>query len=266
MKLVQFISNIAIVTASTRSLQTALEKICEVRSIEIAENNEFTEDEKITAFTLLDEQCGGLRDLTNPHFQVADLDNYGCWCRFASTNHGKGSGVPVDFFDGLCKHYHEAVTCLAMDYGTDCNPWEVTYQMVVYPWSKTVDCESLNTDECAINLCKVETHFVIGVLDETTGLYGTRPDYQTYSSAHRDFDSSVWNYECKTGNKMGGGQQLSCCGEYHLRYPFKTSTTGSAGVSKECCDKDNGDFGTKTYNPTTSECCDGSVQPIGSNC
>lgn len=48
-----------------------------------------------------------------------------------------------------------------------------------------------------------------------------------------------------------------------MRFPFKTV---SNGVAKACCNFDNGDFGTRTYNPAVNECCDGEVRPTGSAC
>ena len=193
--------------ASSATLQTTLEKICEIKSQEVDFNHE-------AQFKLFDSICGGLRDINSVSFQVAPLNEYGCWCRFDRDNHGKGAGHAVDVFDGFCKRYHEAVSCLAMDFGETCNPWDVTYTFKVYPFQKLVDCDTDNDSVCARNLCRMETAFVMDVLDEALSFDGSRPDYAKYNKNHADFDSQIWNYQCRLGN-ASEASELQCCGDYH---------------------------------------------------
>jgi len=262
MKTVAFLANVAIIKALGTDSEI-WEAVCRAKYAQIDEGN-FTEAEQNDMVEKLEPLCGQYRLGNSAEFHVGNLESYGCWCRFEADTHGKGRGGAVDIYDGFCKLYHDAVTCLAMDYGAQCNPWEVTYSFSVLSDDKTVDCESLNNNDCAINLCKIESHLVYNVLNEVTGLYGTPLQHAKYNKNHNAFDSSVWNYdECKVSGNGNGGSELECCGQYHIRYPFKTN---GQQASKQCCDKDNGDFGTSTYNPVNNECCDGNIMPIGTNC
>jgi len=263
-----------IIALSTFALTKALDQDseifkaqCEIKWNEFDEKveaGEVSDESKDRMEAALKELCPGFRMSSDAQFHVGNLESYGCWCRFDRDSHGKGKGPTADVYDGFCKLYHDAVTCLAMDYGSQCNPWDVTYSFTVLQDDKTVDCETLNDNDCAINLCKIESHLVYNVLNEATSLYGNPLQHSAYNKNHNQYPSTSWTYdECKVGNGGSGPAVLECCGQYHIRYPFKTS---GASTSKQCCDKNDGSFGTSTFNPISSECCDGNVMPLGTNC
>lgn len=204
--------------------------------------------------------------IDNPFFNLANLEQYGCWCRFERDTHGTGRGLPVDPYDNICEIYHHGVTCLAMDHGKNCNPWEIQYEYLI-PSYKEVDCVSLNNgNQCKIDLCIVEAHLVLDTLKLITDWYAPKLDHIRFNPDHPDYTGQYFTHEDDCRSKTGhgpGGHVWKCCGQYHRRWPFRT--TNDINVSKkECCDYDDGTYGLKTYDPTISDCCDGTVHSIGS--
>jgi len=200
----------------------------------------------------------------NPFFNLHNLEQYGCWCRFDKNSHGSGRGQFVDPYDQLCEIHHHGVTCLAMDHGPSCNPWEVKYEYVI-PSFKEVDCLSLNAgDQCKIDLCEVEAHLVLDTLKMITAFDAPKLDHNKYNPLAPGYTAEFTHEDdCPVKSGDGpGGHVWKCCGQYHKRWPFRTTADFSQST-KECCDFDDGSHGLRTYDPTKSDCCDGRVYAIG---
>merc|ERR1712110_48892 len=198
-------------------------------------------------------------------FNMADMETYGCFCHFEKHTFNKGKGNPVDQYDRLCQIYHHGVICLAMDHGKHCNPWKVDYKLVVLSQeNKKIDCVSMNGgDQCKIDLCNIETHLVMDTSLLHTDILNEPEDYpqhKKYNPNHPEFEEGHYTCperKCKT-QECNGGDEIQCCGEYHIRWPFKT-----LNGNKQCCDYDNGDYGLRTYNILTHKCDDGTIKLLG---
>merc|ERR1712087_18557 len=244
--------------------EEAFQQICTIKHNEIVLRNDLSEVGKDAALQNLDKVCSKLQGFKSIYNLATvtppELESCGCWCRFNRNTVPKAAGQPVDAYDSHCKNYNDAVTCLSMDYGSECNPWDATYStsMQRAQTGSFLSCES-NTTPCSYNLCKIEIALYANLVTEYVNGYD--PNHATFNKQDPGFNETVWNYECSNNHGGEYNGDFQCCGEYHLRHPFKTEING---VIKQCCDKDNGDFGVETYNTVTQQCCDGTVASLGS--
>lgn len=214
-------------------------------------------------------------------FQVPYLDGYGCWCRITAETFGTGKGTGQDVYDELCQDLHRATECLMIDFHENCNPWTEDYNFAVGIFS--VDCTNANQgDDCKINLCRAEANFVMAVLHLATS-FTVAPFNHAYYNPNAPQYTGEWTYD-QCGNsakfsnetrppKPGAIDQVpatdwvtECCGQYPIRYPFRSQAFDEFGnliTDRDCCDFDNGDYGTKVYDLEKLECCDGDVTAIG---
>lgn len=183
------------------------------------------------------------------------LNDYGCWC-FFETSHGKGKGKPVDELDSYCKTLHDGYECImsdAADAGIDCIPWEEPYNSAFgsgIPTGLSMqgladECDTQNpANSCARWTCKVEGWFV-----QQYFLYSTSGGVINAAYRHENgFDNSAEG-GCPISN--GVESEKACCGNYPLRFPFKTYSG-----ARDCCQ-------THTYNTNLFQCCsDGKVRMV----
>lgn len=180
------------------------------------------------------------------------IDEYGCWCYFEQ-DHGQGRSHPVDEIDQFCKTLHDGYTCIIMDsesMGMPCVPWEIPYNSATSVGQPSgmsmenliVECDAQNSaDTCESWTCRVEGWFLVQWLRYTL------VDGGTVNPNHRHANGFDWQTECPitTGIKS----DKACCGEYPLRFPFKTYNG-----ARDCCIA-------HTFNTNLYECCgDGKVK------
>lgn len=236
----------------------------------------------------------GERNFVSFLFDVNTLDGYGCWCRLEEGTHGTGKGFPVDKYDKACRTLHYGTTCLMMDHGDSCSPWTTTYRFNV--GLDSVDCVLPNNgDQCKIDLCTIEAEFVLGILTEITSFTAETLNHARYNPNSPTYTTD-WSYaECMTppespddndgnggnGNSGNGGRptapttievdhfEQQCCGNHPNRYPFKShlyDINDNLLAERACCDFDNGDVGSLTYDIDNKQCCDGAVIDFGNLC
>ena len=102
------------------------------------------------------------------------LSEYGCWCYFEDMV-GRGSGLPVDKVDQMCKDLQHGYECIMMDSvedGQACIPWDTPYESAfgqgfasklggMSMQSLQEECRINNPpDSCAEWTCMVEGWFV----------------------------------------------------------------------------------------------------------
>lgn len=128
------------------------------------------------------------------------LDGYGCWCRIHEYSHGTGKGAPIDIYDEYCMNLHKATDCIFMDFGVECTPWDTHYSFGVTN-NGGIDCYKNNeNDPCRENLCKVESTFVIGIVEQILNFNGPRLEHAKFNPNHESFDENLgFNYRdsCK---------------------------------------------------------------------
>ena len=191
---------------------------------------------------------------------VQSINGYGCWCYFQE-DHGKGRGIPMNEVDAQCKILQDGYSCILMDAvdegDLDCVPWDVEYNsatglgmMVDDPNNDNVEkalrtkCNKANKkNNCAARACMVENYFVI----QTVKLFLTGVEFDP--SLKHDLGNFNAKEECVIKQGQHGKSDKQCCGNYPLRFPYKT-LNGDRG----CCVK-------KTYNTLRLQCCsDGSLK------
>lgn len=167
---------------------------------------------------------------------VSSIKSYGCWCYFDSV--GKGKSDPVDQIDGYCKQLQQGYECAIID-NAGCVPYEVDYTRPTtfgMQDGETVrqECVSLNTDQCAIDACTVETWFVMQMMAASS----TAADEYKHADNGGSFDVSA-------GCPIQAGTQgeKSCCGTQPSRFAYKAFSG-----TRACC-------GSATYDTTIAQCC-----------
>lgn len=189
---------------------------------------------------------------------IEAINGYGCWCYFQDA-HGNGRGSPVNEVDEQCKILQDGYSCIIMDAeeeGDDCtNPWDEKYNSATGLGLMTTDenndsledalrfkCKKANRkNNCAARTCMVENYFVIRLV--RLFLHGVKFD-PSVKHTLGSFDPKA---DCPI--KDGVKSEKECCGEYPLRFPYKTLFGDRA-----CC-------GERTYNTAIMMCCDdGSVK------
>ena len=120
-------------------------------------------------------------------FTISSLQNYGCWCHFATFTPHRGPAQ--DALDGYCRTWYLNYDCLAHDYGANCDvdtQYNDTITMILDPFNTNADvvaeCASRNpNNECAARACAIDADFVrsvgnnlaVGTLDMSlSGFYG----------------------------------------------------------------------------------------------
>lgn len=221
-------------------------------------------------------------------YELTDISEYGCWCRFDKNmaRHGE----PIDAMDKLCFTYFKNVQCLIGDelVPEEFDVYSVDYKIVnnfaVTDRSEIKDlCVSENPEstEAEIAVCTLHATFTYDMFMHF--FTGTAIDNDLKTEFGFDFDSScvkplsttVWtkldsqidsslvgknvvesdlteNLRNKTsrGNINRGAilPKTACCGDYPNRFPYKPDN------SRGCC------LG-KTYNTDLWMCCeDGTVK------
>lgn len=164
---------------------------------------------------------------------MGQIDEYGCWCYFEQ-DHGRGRGHPVDEIDQFCKTLHDGYTCIIMDseaMGNPCVPWEIPYNSATsagIPTGMSMDnliseCDvQNNADTCASWTCRVEGWFLVQWLRYTL------VDGGFINQPHRHANGFDWTVECPISE--GIKSDKACCGDYPLRFPFKTYNG-----ARDCC-------------------------------
>lgn len=185
---------------------------------------------------------------------INSLNEYGCWCYF-DNDHGRGKGIPSDDIDAFCKILHEGYECAmrdADDEGTSCVPWEVEYEAAVGGSEVTEleACTLANSDKgnCAIRACTVEGTFVASLTAFLVLNNGGINDDRRHSEGFDPKES------CPTKVGGGGPSEISCCGVYPVRFPFKT-----LGGDRDCC-------GQRTFSTLTLTCCAEDTSTVKFNC
>jgi len=185
---------------------------------------------------------------------IESIDGYGCWCYFQE-DHGNGRGKPINQMDQRCKQLHDAYECILMDTDNTCIPWDVEYGSATglgigadepgndaFLYAIRKGCDKNNKkDECARMACKVEGYFVVNMF----------MDYLDAVVFDPTLLHSLGMFNPKDECPIDGGIQIEgkeCCGEYPIRFPFKTLNGDRA-----CCFQ-------KTYNTNLKTCCDGVVK------
>jgi len=211
-------------------------------------NNEILEHD---LGALLAEAAGQGSSRTITQIDMADINEYGCWCYFQD-GHGAGRGKPVDEIDVLCKRLHDGYTCAIMDaadLNQVCVPWEVTYNSAMGTGlglgmdinGIRTECDSQNPSSgCAQWACKIEGYFLQQLV--LTFTHGTLIDYNLQ---HRNGFNTQIDCPISTGIKS----EHACCDEHPLRFPFKTYNG-----ARDCCYS-------HTFNTNLYQCCsDGHVR------
>ena len=194
------------------------------------------------------------------------VNNYGCWCYFEE-NHGNGKGSPTDEIDQFCKYLHDGYQCIIMEmesiYNQTCVPWVIPYNSAYgggyTPFGFTLEnlreeCVQLNPDQvCESLTCMVEGLFVQSFF--SYAIFGGQINHQY----RHQLDDGSPNFDpndgsCPTVEVPLGPNDLECCGEYPIRYPFHNRSN-----SRQCC-------GTLTYNPFMQSCCDENTSDVKVTC
>lgn len=223
-------------------------------------------------------------------FSQSGLDlGYGCWCHFNTNgDFGHGKGEPVDGIDKMCKVLAHGYDCVGMDTG-GCDPFAVEYgdisgQIFNLASDMNVFCEQLSPgDDCAINTCKVESHFSKEYLREVfsatlrlnstfkhdnfdqstcaTAVNANGPSSNVIFNANSGNSGSSFSTGGGSSGSSGNSQALSsplpanmCCGTFPVRFPYKTNNGG-----RSCCNQ-------VTFNALVYECCDGQTVTQVGNC
>ena len=183
---------------------------------------------------------------------IDDLDGYGCWCYF-DEDVGRGQGTPVNKIDARCRNLHHGYACARLDDSSNnvCQrPWEVSYTHVdLNNYLNTltlsyedvhIECETKNAgDDCKSRACAVESYFILNLV--TLAL---TPNTFDYSFSHAE---NVWDPTANCLPMDLDSSEKECCGDYPLRFPFKTKN-GERGCCKDV-----------TYDTNMHNCCAGDV-------
>lgn len=184
---------------------------------------------------------------------LAVLQGYGCWCYFEEE---RGKGQPVDDYDSQCKVLQDGYECLRLDAEKeqlDCDIWTVEYNSAVgFGGISSMNIEALKLEcdnsnggpnTCESRLCRVEGWFVQNII--LLMFQKFQVPNPTFQHQSMNFDPSI---ECQV--KPGVQSEKECCGQYPIRWPFKTQ-----GGDRDCCQG-------RTFNAALNQCCaDGSTRP-----
>jgi len=183
---------------------------------------------------------------------LRNIENYGCYC-FFDEHHTKGSGLPKNDIDQRCFSLHKGYSCAKIDGNCDA-PWTASYQVVVgfdelygsaTPENVAISqCNSFGNTGCELNACIIEVNFAVSMFRDPSFIF------QTYDQSFQNLDHSL---ECP--KQAGDSAEISCCGDYPTRKPFKTEVQGS---SRGCC-------GNTVYD-SDMYCCSGSAVQILGTC
>jgi len=184
---------------------------------------------------------------------IETINESGCWCYFTD-DHGRGKGQPVDGLDEICKVLHDGYECAMRDAeeeGTTCVPWEVDYVSAVGGVTTTLAdaCITANpVNLCAARACAIEGTFVESILGFFVVGGGT------FDDTHKHANGFNPKTDCPVKLGGGGPSPKKCCGEYPIRFPFKT-----LGGDRGCC-------GSRTFSTLTLSCCDADASVVKFNC
>lgn len=192
----------------------------------------------------------GLRaGLISPdHATLGKIWNYGCWCYF-NDNHGNGRSEPYNQVDGFCKVLHDGYDCVMMDAADDgvtgCVPWDQPYSPVIQLGINNedleIECAQKNDNDCSRRSCSVEGRFILNIFG---AFFSGVPFDPTPKHSLGTFNPAD---DCPI--IPGPPSPKECCGDYPVRYPFKTLDGDRA-----CC-------GQRTFDDTIFDCCgDNSIQ------
>lgn len=187
--------------------------------------------------------------------QLTLIENYGCWCHF-DQKRSSNKGKPVDQYDELCRYLHEGYACLKIDHEDSCDPLTTIYNSSTgsggldssFTTERLVEeCYASNVSPCQTNLCIIEGYFVQNIFKLMFQQF-YYPEVAQFSGKTGAFDKEI---QCSILGSSNDSE-LSCCGVYPERFPFKSQDGGRA-----CCK--NKTFATEFY-----VCCEnGTVKPPG---
>lgn len=172
--------------------------------------------------------------------------SYGCWCQLL-VNRKNGLGEPVDEFDAICKQYQQCSKCVNIDAnkegltageGAECN-WETSkYEILFDADSGRMGCNPDATGECGMKQCSCDEQLAFALV-ENFDLFK-----QKMSTQHGfEFDDECLPLPPPTGTGPNDGE-LTCCGDYPTRFPFKKSERRDCcggnvfATKKQCCAND----------------------------
>jgi len=210
-------------------------------------------------------QVGSLRSINRNYCEngvckvpvsLRGLWGYGCWCNFGE-GLLKGSGLPVNKFDEICKSLTLCTRCAARDnVATGCDPANVTYVTPgkIIPGERAIQlkCDELNPENmCGQNTCCCE----MNLLAELLKLLWSQTKYDDtflHENGWDHEDNCGGNNGKPVNGNPGSGNTVVCCGAYPNRQPYKMES------GQGCCDNN------QIFNPLMNECCDAKVRDIGS--
>ena len=146
---------------------------------------------------------------------LAPIENYGCWC-YLGSRLTSGRGPTQDKFDEICRDLQLCLRCAAIDNSPSCDPITQTYNSsFVIGVNMVADC-SVNTDQCANDVCCCEQQFLSDLLNtlfassinsnswDTTYVHMNYPIYGGNGSTGT-FDTGVCIVNTDGGSSGGGG-------------------------------------------------------------
>lgn len=198
---------------------------------------------------------GGFRSATNfgtgfTATLLSSFHEYGCWC-YLDGQPVNGKSSPVNAIDAHCKALADGYACASMDETDACNAWEAAYTVNSGLTGQALmdNCMAQNADSCSQKACKIESHFI----DEMTAIAFDQ-SYDSEIPVYGHGNGFVPDTSC-TINRKPPSAKL-CCGDYPLRFPFRTSSEGDGVVNRACCVD-------KTYDSDNMICCtDGSINIV----
>lgn len=177
---------------------------------------------------------------------LESLTNYGCWCYFEE-EHGRGRSHPQNEVDAICKVMSDGYDCAIRDglaEGEPCEPWTVEYNAAGslgrFDNSLQVACQEANPgNTCGIRACTIEGNFVLQIFATFLSGYEFDPSLHHFGvDGHAPWDPTE---HCPI--KRGPVSEISCCGFYPERFPFRI-----VNGDRACC-------GSFTYKTSKLQCC-----------
>jgi len=201
--------------------------------------------------------ANGFRSTATPFFNLDDIWNYGCFCRFGR-GWRKSHGKPVNEIDKVCQSLYFCYKCIEFDSIVEnddaCDSVEDTrynapVASTIENYGSYVACSEANEGElCKIRKCCCDVAFALKLLSFFFDPNGVYVDSQYKHDG--GWDPSE---HCPTCQGQYCNAEKDCCGTYPDRFPY-APRDGQRG----CCYD-------RTYNTGTMECCasDMTVKRIG---
>lgn len=194
----------------------------------------------------------GFRSSASPFFNLDDIWNYGCFCRFGR-DWRKSHGKPMNDIDKVCQQLYFCYKCVEFDGFAEnddaCDSVEdLKYDMpvtsTVYGFGSYVACSEANDGElCKIRKCCCDVAFGLKLISFFFDPNGVYVDGQ--------YKHDIWDpsEHCPTCQGDNCRAEKDCCGTYPDRFPY-APRNGERGC---CLDR--------TYS-TSTMCCDTSDMTV----